>query len=776
MFRIWLLFLLSAGWASAQPLLPASNLLFDDTVLPTVQIDLDPADLDRLLEVGSQGSDEEFPARLIFDKGTVQDTVFNVGFRIRGNTSRQSAKKSFKVSFNTFERGKKYQGLEKLNLNGEHNDPSIIRSKLSWDLFQTLRVPAARAAHTRLVINGTYYGLYINVEHIDEQFLKSRFGNDAGTLYKCLWPADLAFMGPNPDAYRPGPDRRPYDLKLRDHDDEGYVDLAAFIDALNNTPDAVFPETIEAVFDVNGFLRILAADVALGSWDDYWFLKNNFYLYHNPGTDRFVFIPYDYDNTLGIDFLQQDWGTRNVYDWGHPSEVRPLADRILNIQEYRNRYTFYLRRLLEGPYQPDALFPRIDALQNRITSAMLSDTFRGQDWGFSVQDFFDSYTEALGGHVAYGLKPFIETRRTTALAQLDVIDVAPILSDARHSPRRPQTDSPLSFRVWVEDETVDQLDVTLVYQVGATPEQQLSLHDDGQHEDEAALDGIFGGQLPPLNQRTTLTYRIEATEPGGRRRRTPPQTLSIGYDVPAIVINEFMARNTVTLADTAGAFEDWIELYNAGDVSVNLNGFHLSDNLAVPNKWALPAVDLDAGAFLLIWADEDGNEGDTHANFRLNQNGEQIGLFLGEETDFAPVDTLTFGLQETDISTGRMPDGTEGFVVQTHPTPGQPNGMPVPTQTDTPAAYFTIQPLYPNPFQDQTAWTLTLSQPSHVTVSAFNVLGQRNLHRPEQTFSSGTHRMAWNATSESAGLYFLHVVLRDDSGRTDTVVLKGIRM
>lgn len=767
--------LLTSSWGMAQPRVPAANLLFDDTLMPTVQIDLAPADLTRLLEVGAQGSDETFPARFIFDTGTVQDTVFNVGFRVRGNTSRRSEKKSFKVSFNTFTKGQKYRGLEKLNLNGEHNDPAIIRAKLAWDLFQTLRVPASRAAHTRLVINGTYYGLYLNVEHIDEQFLQSRFGNDGGTLYKCLYPADLAFRGTSPDAYRPRDDsRRPYDLKLKDNDDQGYTDLAAFIDVLNNTPDATFPEALEAVFDVNGFLRILAADVAMGGWDDYWYLKNNFYLYHNPTTGRFSYIPYDYDNTFGIDFLNEDWGTRNVYAWGHPSEERPLAARILNVQEYRNRYTFYLRRFLEGPFHPDVLFPRIDVLQTHITPAARSDAFRTRDWGFTLQDFTDAYTQALGGHVAYGLKPFIETRRTSALAQLDVLDVAPILSDATHYPRRPQADAPLTFTVWVEDEAVDQLAVVLTLTEDGQPPQTFPLRDDGQSADGAARDGVFGVHLPALNRRTSFTYRLEATEPGGRSRRTAPRTVTVGFDVPPLVINEFMASNTTTLADPAGGFDDWVELYNAGTEPVHLDGFFLTDDLAVPDQWALPAVTLDAGGYLLIWADEDGAEGETHANFQLSRGGEQIGLFLGEETGFAPVDTLTFGPQETDTSLGRTPDGASGFVIQASPSPGRANGTTVGVSDEGPGALFAIQPPAPNPFQDHTQWTLTLTRPAHVTVSVFNVLGQRLRYTPEESYAPGRHAMYWTAAEDPAGVLFLHVQVRDATGGVHTAVLKGV--
>ena len=76
-----------------------------------------------------------------------------------------------------------------MNLNGEHNDPSIIRSHLTWNLFRGhAGAWAPRSNHVEFYINGRYYGLYINTEHVDEEFVESRFGNNLGNLYKCTYP------------------------------------------------------------------------------------------------------------------------------------------------------------------------------------------------------------------------------------------------------------------------------------------------------------------------------------------------------------------------------------------------------------------------------------------------------------------------------------------------------------------------------------------------------------------------------------------------------------
>lgn len=327
-----LVFLIGTAAVAQRTALPPHP-VFHDGLVGTVHITIHPDSLALILDPVNADSDHEYPATMIFENSQLKDTLVNIGFRLRGNTSRVSQKKSFKVSINAFESGRAFAGLEKLNLNGEHNDPSIIRAKLSWDLFQSAGVPASRAAHTRLFINGQYRGLYINVEHIDEQFVRPRFGNNDGSLYKCLWPADLTYHGTDPNVYKfMEGSRRTYELHITDEADD-YSDLARFITVLNATPDIAFADSIQQVFNVNSLLRVLAVDIATGSWDNYWFLKNNYYLYHNTATGLFEYIPYDYDNTFGIWWSGilsgVDWASRSPYAWGHPTEQRPLTRRIL---------------------------------------------------------------------------------------------------------------------------------------------------------------------------------------------------------------------------------------------------------------------------------------------------------------------------------------------------------------------------------------------------------------------------------------------------------------
>jgi hypothetical protein len=80
-----------------------------------------------------------------------------------------------------------------------------------------------------------------------------------------------------------------------------------------------------------------------------------------------------------------------------------------------------------------------------------------------------------------------------------------------------------------------------------------------------------------------------------------------------LAINEFMASNEATKADEYGEYEDWVEIYNYGTAPIYLGDLYLSDKADNPAKWKFPEISIQAGEYLLIWLDEDGEQGDLHA-------------------------------------------------------------------------------------------------------------------------------------------------------------------
>ena len=237
-----------------------------------------------------------------------------------------------------------------MNINGEHNDPSITLTKLCFDMLDYLEVPASRTNHIKLFINGAYFGLYVNVEHYDEEFTQSRFDGQ-GNLYKCTYGADLSYKGTNPSAYM----LACYELRNA-NSPTAYQDLAHFIDVLNNTSSADFECELEHVFNVNSYLKCMVMDVLTGNWDGPNYNMNNFYLYFNNATGQFEYIPFDLDNTFGIDWLGKDWTTQNNYNWSKSGAKRPLYTKILARPTYAKRFTYLLDKTL-NEYFNKAAYP-----------------------------------------------------------------------------------------------------------------------------------------------------------------------------------------------------------------------------------------------------------------------------------------------------------------------------------------------------------------------------------------------------------------------------------
>ena len=124
-----------------------------------------------------------------------------------------------------------------------------------------------------------------------------------------------------------------------------------------------------------------------------------------------------------------------------------------------------------------------------------------------------------------------------------------------------------------------------------------------------------------------------------------------------IQINEFCASNTSSQQDPFGEFDDFVEIYNYGVDTVDLDGMHMTDDFNNLTKWTVASgglAKIPPGDFLVLWADNTISQGWDHANFTLSSQGEQLAICddLG-----AVIDSVTYGQQMPDISQGREPIG-----------------------------------------------------------------------------------------------------------------------
>ena len=756
--------------------------LYDDSQVARVDITIDTADLVWIYQ--HVQSDSEFVASFHFQNAFINETVDSIGFRLRGNTSRDAAKKSFKVSFNTYVQGREFYGVDKLNLNGEHNDPSIIRSKLCFDHFNTIGVKASRANHVEVYINGVYYGLYISVEHIDDEFLRKNFADDTGNLWKCLYPADLNYIGNDPNLYKAiNSNGRPaYELMTNESEDD-FSKLARFISVLNNTPAASLPDSIESIIDVPGVLKYFAMNILFGEWDDYWSLMNNYYLYHQPSEDKFYLIPYDYDNTFGIDWFSINWSNANPYNY--PKVVggyRPLAERLMQNSQYRNLYTHFLEFYRQNVYLLSNWENRIDNIRTMITGSALSDTFRTLDWGFDANDFFDSYSASAynNQHVKYGLKQFVNLRNSSLPSQLSYLSASPIVYKIDYYPKNPSaTDSIYVYASVFDNNGLSE--VSIYYQeVGSSNTEIYPLSYSPLANSKFVEDADrWIGVIPPLGEGTSGRFFIYCKDTQNQFQFYPrvkpieistPQIITNG-----IVINEFMADNVSTIPDPAGEFDDWIELYNPTAEPYLLTGKYLTDKIDNLTKYQFTQQSLiiNPGEYLIIWCDEQGSQQGIHTNFKLSASGEFIALV--ESDGISIIDSISFGPQTADISFGRLPNGTGSWQFLS-PTPGSSNLLVSIEDNTILPEEFSLN-AYPNPFNPATSISYTIPASSEVKLVLYDILGNEIITLVNEEKMQGTHKAIWNGKNElgvnvSSGIYLARLYANNQVKNLKLMLLK----
>ena len=246
----------------------------------------------------------------------------------------------------------------------------------------------------------------------------------------------------------------------------------------------------------------------------------------------------------------------------------------------------------------------------------------------------------------------------------------PTIADVHHSPAYPTAAGAVTVEATVTDDGTVAA-VTLHYDAAAGDQTVPMTHQS---------DDTYAAQIPPQPDGTGVSYYVEATDDAALTATDPPDApvtvhrYLVGYTPPAVVINEFLADNETTNQDEAGEFEDWIELYNTGDATLDVGGMYLTDDLTDPTAWRIPeGTTIPPHGYLLIWCDKDEGDGPLHANFKLDKSGEEIGLFDTDAWSNVLVDSVVFNAQAADVSLGRVPDGSDDWQPLDPPTPEAAN-------------------------------------------------------------------------------------------------------
>lgn len=284
---------------------------------------------------------------------------YHVGIRYKGNSSLQSTyrsglkKFSFKLDFDEFEddypniKNQRFYGFKQLNLKNNYLDASMMREKVGADLFRQFGLASSETAFCVVYIdNGSgpqYYGVYTLVEEVDDTVIETQFAEGSGNLYKPDGDAAMFASG----TYDTG------ELELKTNEDSAnYSDAKALYDIINSserTSDVeAWKSELESVFNVDGFLKYLAANNTIQNWDTYGNMTHNYYLYNNPDDNLLTWIPWDNNEAFqagkqggALSFSMSEVGT----SW-------PLIKYIIAQPEYEAIYEAYLQQFISEVFVP----------------------------------------------------------------------------------------------------------------------------------------------------------------------------------------------------------------------------------------------------------------------------------------------------------------------------------------------------------------------------------------------------------------------------------------
>lgn len=305
----------------------ACHEIYDPGLLPTFSLEIDPDDLEALERERPMRIEDFHPATFRYDGET-----HSVMVRNRGQRSSCGEKLQLAISFNRVDREHRFRGLRRINL--DHGSCKPLNERLALDfLRERVGLNAACANNARLEINGSYYGLYTNIEHVNRDFLDRNFDGPDGNLYT-------------------------YDGERKNNEDD--LDTSDW----DQVDDTETLEELEPIMDLEHAVRLWAALAILPARDGLWCCDRNYYLYHHPSAG-WLYIPHDLDHGVP--------DTEDTDDTIMPAE-HPPSTFVLEDPAWRARFVDAVAEA-QAHYIPEEFEARIDVWWPQIKDAAIDDRF-----------------------------------------------------------------------------------------------------------------------------------------------------------------------------------------------------------------------------------------------------------------------------------------------------------------------------------------------------------------------------------------------------------------
>lgn len=651
--------------------------LYDTNLLRTITLTYTQATLNAfttaLATARSSGGNVYLP-QLTLDNGA---TNYSVGARFKGNTSYTGAgqKKSLNIEIDYAVTNADLMGYSTLNLNNAQGDETIMREPLYFSLMSQYCC-SPKAAMARVYFNNDYRGVYSLAQQENGELIKEHFPSNNGDRWRTPNPPTgsaiyaFGYLGnTNISTYLANYDLRSDNSTTND----AYARLINAINVLNNTPTNTLRDTVENVFAVDSWLWFLAIENVFVDDDSYFNKGADYSFYWEIESGRIHPVEHDGNESFAA-VMTLNTNLSPVY--GENLTSRPLLYRFLPIKELRQRYLAHMRTVLSECFNPTYMTALINHFHALSVDAISADPIKNYAQGMIT------YTNDL-----VALKTYVTNRYNY------------LMTHAELTPLQPNINSVTGPTTTVYATNIPTIKANVISNGGSgvssvwlyfrdKPYGRFivrQMFDDGAHGDGAAGDNVYGAVTTNYPAGNKIHYYIEARANNAAQaaRFAPARAEVETYDYSvalttaastSVVINEFLASNTSTIADPQGEYDDWIELRNLTGSTVNLTGLYLTDEPSNPRKWAFPSgTTIAANGYLLVWADENGTAtSGLHASFKLSAAGEQIYLIDTDANNNQVLDAITFGAQATDVSYGRTAANADAWSTMS-PTPNAAN-------------------------------------------------------------------------------------------------------
>lgn len=691
-----------------------SQSFYDISTVNTIEITFQESNWNAILkQLYAEGNEERLLGAVAIN-GQVFDSV---GVRYKGNSTYNEnyVKNPFNIKLDYVIDKQTIEGYGTIKLANNAKDPSSLRETLSYEIARKY-MPASLSNYANVYVNGVLIGLYTSDQDVDKYFMRTYFASDENARIK----GELTSNGGPPSGgvweYY-GTDSSSYYSKYALESDFGWQELMWFLDTLNN-----HNEVVDQVLNIDRHLWFIALSNLFVNLDGPINNPQNYYIYKDD-EGRFNPIPWDFNESFGGYTSHQTLGNLNTTQLQQFSPFAnltatafPIISKILSNPTYRKMYVAHMKTILEenfanGSYETEAL-----EIQGIIGGDVQADPNKFYSYNNFISNLYTSVGN--GPQAIIGITQLMDARVNYIQSLTEFQYEGPAISNVAHLPAQVSANS----EVWFTAEVSNVNDVYLAYRsntYGAFT--KVAMFDDGSHEDGQAGDGVYGVSLTVGS--TDMQYYIYA-ENSNAVSFSPVRAEYEFYSISItgeLVINEFMADNK-SIPDQDGDYDDWIELYNNGSEELNLTGYYLSDDAADPSQWVFPDTTIMAGGYLIVWADDNGDQEGLHANFKLSKSGETIVL---SDNNMNLLDEVSYLQQKTDTTTGRFENGTGDFI-EMLPTFGAENTDLLTAIDDNFASNktgFTLEQNRPNPFSGSTNIVFNLEEGNEVVLTVHNLYG-----------------------------------------------------